>query len=154
VFLGSRFGFLQILFLTIITFFAAPVSEAQTAAPAPIDVTGEWQVGWQGRLGTERCTLKLQSNNGALSGTFQTLRGVSPVSGTLNGNQISLEVKFQGARPYTIRFTGTAEDGKLTGTSLALSAGSGAAYLGHGGEIVQPEHPWTAKRTLTQSSKK
>jgi hypothetical protein len=153
VFQGRLLSVLQIFFLTVITSFIAPVSEAQTIASTPVDVTGNWQVAWQGRLGTEQCTLKLQSNNGALSGTFQNVRGTSPVSGILKGNLISLDVKFQGARPYTTRFTGTAEDGKLTGTSQAMSAGANGAYLGHGGEIVEPEHPWTAKRILTQSSK-
>ncbi len=152
--LGPRFGFLKMFFLAVFVFFAVPVSEAQTLPSAPVDVTGDWQVAWQGRLGTEQCTLKLQSKDGVLSGTFQNLRGTSPVLGTLKGNQISLDVKFQGARPYTVRFTGIAEDGKLTGTSQATSVGTSGAYLGHGGEIVQPDHPWTAKRILTQSSKK
>jgi len=45
-----------------------------------------------------------------------------------------------------IRFSGTAEGGELKGTSQAVGVGGPGAYLGHAGEVVQPEHPWTAKR--------
>jgi hypothetical protein len=68
-----------------------------------------------------------------------------PVSGTIEGSTISLDVQFQEARPYTIAFKGTVNGDSISGTSQAQNIG-GKAYLGHGGEIVQPEHPWTATR--------
>jgi len=68
------------------------------------------------------------------------------LSGTVEGNNISFDVPFQGSRAYTIAFKGTLEGDKISGTSQAKNMGSTGPYLGHGGEIVQPEHPWTATR--------
>jgi hypothetical protein len=133
--------------------FSAAICVAIAAANIPLamgqtqtDVTGDWQVSWQGRLGTEQCLLHLQSDGGRLTGTLHDLRGVWPVSGTVDANRISFDVRFQGPRPFTTRFSGTAEGGELKGTSQAVGVGGPGAYLGHAGEVVQPEHPWTAKR--------
>jgi hypothetical protein len=117
---------------------------SKTANPA--DVSGKWRVSWQGRLGTEQCTLQLQQDGTKLTGTFQDQRGLSPLSGTVDDKQISFEVKFQGQRPFTTRFTGVVDAGKIEGTSQAIGVGGSGAYMGHAGEVVQPEHPWTAKR--------
>lgn len=118
----------------------------------PTGVAGNWHVSWQGRLGTEQCMLHLQKEGGKLTGTFQDLRGASPLSGTVDGKRISFAVQFPGPRPFTIRFTGTADGGMIKGTSQAVDIGGTGAYLGHAGEVVQPEHPWTAKRVADQAN--
>jgi len=121
-----------------------------SSAAKPADVSGKWQVSWQGRLGTEQCTLQLQQDGTKLTGTFQDVHGLSPLTGTVEEKRISFDVQFQGPRPFTIQFTGTtdkiADGGKIEGTSQAVGVGGAGAYLGHAGEVVQPEHPWTAKR--------
>lgn len=117
----------------------------------PADVSGKWQVSWQGRLGTEQCTLQFEQAGTKLSGTFQDQRGLSPLAGTVDDKQVSFEVQFHGPRPFTTKFKGTLDSGKIEGTSQAIGVGGSGAYLGHGGEIVQPEHPWTAKRIATPS---
>jgi hypothetical protein len=67
-------------------------------------------------------------------------------------------VQFQGKYPFTTRFTGKITDakigaGKIEGTSQAINVNDGGgAYLGHGGEIVHPEHPWTATRVASQTT--
>ncbi len=124
-------------------------SPSSTAKPA--DVSGKWQVSWQGRLGTEQCTLQLQQDSSnKLSGTVQDQRGSSSLSGMIDGKKISFEVQFQGPRPFTTRFTGTVDSDRIEGTSQAIGVGGVGAYLGHAGEVVQPEHPWTAKRVANQ----
>ncbi|HEY1660153.1 MAG TPA: hypothetical protein VGG14_17510 [Candidatus Sulfotelmatobacter sp.] len=102
---------------------------------------------WTGRLGTEKCTLELQQDAAKVKGTFQDLRGNSSLSGTINGNKLSFQVEFKGPKPFTTRFTGSIDGDKITGTSQAVGVGGAGAYLGHAGEIVQPEHPWTAARS-------
>jgi type II secretory pathway pseudopilin PulG len=125
---------------------SSPSSAAKSA-----DVSGRWQVSWQGRLGTEQCTLQLQQDSSnKLSGTLQDQRGSSSLSGTIDGKKISFDVQFQGLRPFTTRFTGTVGSDKIEGTSQAIGVGGAGAYLGHAGEVVQPEHPWTAKRVTNQ----
>jgi hypothetical protein len=127
-----------------------PDNSVSSNAAKPPDVSGTWQVSWQGRLGTEQCTLHLQQDGTKLTGTLQDVHGLSPLSGAVDGKQISFDVQFQGPRPFTTRFTGTADKaadaGKIEGTSQAVGVGGAGAYLGHAGEVVQPEHPWTAKR--------
>jgi hypothetical protein len=112
----------------------------------PAGVGGDWQVSWQGRLGAEQCALHLQQEGAKLTGSLKTLRGLSSLSGTVDEKRISFDVKFEGPRPFTTRFTGIANGGKIEGTSQAVDVGGSGAYLGHGGEIVQPDHPWTATR--------
>jgi hypothetical protein len=123
----------------------------KTSQPQLADASGDWQVSWEGRMGTEQGTLLLKQDGSKLTGTFKDLHGVSSVSGTVEGNRISFEVKFEGKYPFSTRFTGAANGGKLEGKSQGINVNDGGgAYLGHGGEIVHPEHPWTAIRVANQ----
>jgi hypothetical protein len=114
------------------------------------DVSGKWHVAWTGRLGTEQAKLELQQDAGKLKGTFEDQRGISSLSGTIEGKNISFDVEFKGPYPFTTRFTGTIDADKISGTSQAVGVGGSGAYLGHAGEIVQPQHPWTAKRATNE----
>jgi hypothetical protein len=155
--------------LALSSSFAAAQADAQTSGQGQRDserdkdkapdkpphiqhaqVAGNWQVSWQGRLGTEQGTLTLHQDGTELAGTFKDFRGVMPLSGTVAEKKLSFEVRFSGSRPFTTRFTGTADGDKLEGTSEAVGVG---AFLGHAGEIVHPEHPWTAKRVADEPSK-
>jgi hypothetical protein len=118
----------------------------KTSHAQPADVSGDWQVSWEGRLGTAPGTLHLQQDGKKLTGTFKDLHGLSSLSGTIDENRISFDVQFQGAHPFTTRFVGNANGEKIEGTSQAVNVGERGAFLGHGGEVVNPEHPWKAKR--------
>jgi hypothetical protein len=120
--------------------------------PQPADISGDWEVAWTGRLGTEPGALHLQQDGTKLSGAFKDVHGLSSVSGTVTENRISFDVQFQGPRPFTTRFTGNASGGEIEGTSEAIGVTDGGAYLGHGGEIVHPEHPWKAMRVAHRPS--
>ena len=129
------------------------VPEKSTHAQ-PADVSGNWRVSWEARLGTEPATLHLQQDGRKLTGTFKDLHGLSSLSGTVDENRISFDVQFQGPHPFTTRFTGNADGGKIEGTSQAVNVvGEGGAYLGHAGEVVHPEHPWTAARVAGEPSR-
>jgi hypothetical protein len=134
--------------LTLSLFLPAQTNQNSSATPdiKNQDISGQWQVAWTGRLGTEQCTLQIEQASGKLKGTLQDQRGSSQLSGTVDGTKVSFDVQFSGPHPFTTRFTGTVDADKMTGTSQAIGVGGAGAYLGHGGEIVQPEHPWTAKR--------
>jgi hypothetical protein len=126
-----------------------PVPDKPSHVP-PAEVAGNWQVSWQGRLGSEPVVLHLQQDGTKLTGTFQDLRGVMPLSGTIDEKKISFDVQFKGPRPFTTRFIGTADGDKIEGTSQAVGVEGGGAFLGHAGEIVHPEHPWTGKHVASQ----
>jgi hypothetical protein len=118
---------------------------------SPTAVAGDWQVSWQGRLGAEPFAMHLQQDGAKLTGTFQDLHGIMPLSGTVDEKKISFEVQFKGPRPFTTQFSGTVDGDKIGGTSQAVGVeGGGGAFLGHGGEVVHPEHPWTGKRVASQ----
>lgn len=127
----------------LLTFHTTQLNATDAPQARIANVEGKWQVSWTGRLGTETAVLQLKQDSGAVSGTFQDMRGTSSLSGKVDNKNVSFEVKFEGKRPFVIVFTGSADGDKIAGTSKAKDTDS---YLGHGGEIVQPEHPWTAKR--------
>ena len=142
-------------FSTALFAFALVVSTLAVAGDGPASsqvagvaasVTGKWEVSWQARLGTEQAVVELEQHGSRLTGTFRDPHHTCPISGTIDGKNLSFEVQFQAARPYTIAFKGIVDGERMTGTSQAQNVGGNGAYLGHGGEIVQPEHPWTATR--------
>ena len=130
---------------------AGQVAE-KPAHAQPADVGGDWQVSWQGRLGEEQCVLHLQQEGAKLTGSLKTSHGLSSLSGTVDEKRISFDVRFEGPRSFTTRFAGIANGGKIEGTSQAVDVGVSGAYLGHAGEIVQPDHPWTATRVEKSAS--
>lgn len=162
--LRSRFYVPFVLLYIVVYFLAASFSAAQARSEnpqkspvadksqhaQPADVAGDWQVSWEGRLGTEQCTLHLNQDGSKLTGTFQDLHGISQLAGTVDEKKISFQVQFTGKYPFTTRFTGTADGGKIDGTSQAVDVGGGGAFLGHAGEVVHPDHPWKAKRGANQ----
>jgi hypothetical protein len=130
---------------------------AQAVAPQDNGITtknvnGKWQGSWEVRLGTARPIIEFQQDGEEITGTFQEKGKSSPLTGTLRGKDIYFEVQFASARPYTIAFTGSVDGEKMSGTSQAKDVGPSGAYLGHGGEVQQPQHPWQAVRQSEQPS--
>ena len=111
-----------------------------------VNVSGKWQASWQGRLGSEPITLDLKQHGAKLSGKFARASRTMPLTGMIEGNAISFTVHFTNPKPYVILFQGTIEGDSIKGSSQAQKVGENGAYLGHGGEIVQPDHPWMATR--------
>jgi len=143
--------FLAFILVSISLLCLAQAGGNSAAKPAElVKINGKWQMSWTGRLGTEKCSLDLQQDSAKLKGTFQDQRGSSALTGSVEGNKISFDVDFKGPKPFTTRFTGTVDGDKITGTSQAVGIGGSGAYLGHAGEIVQPEHPWSATRGTDQ----
>jgi hypothetical protein len=138
---NRRIGVLCLL-ASLIVFVRVPLC----AEEAPVNVQGKWQASWQGRLGSQPITLELKQKGTKLSGQLLRAQGRSHLFGTVEGNQVSFDVNFSGPRPFTILFKGIVEGDSIKGTSQAQDVGAHGAYLGHGGEIVQPDHPWTAVR--------
>lgn len=132
-----RIAGLVILLTVGVSLFAAEISA---------HVQGKWQASWTGRLGSEPVMLILKQHGAKLSGKLLRASDATQLSGTVVGNEISFLVNFPGVKPYSILFKGTVKGDSIQGTSQAQNVGTSSAYLGHGGEIVQPDHPWTATR--------
>lgn len=136
---------------------AAPAGFVGSALANPRDpgqavktakISGKWRISWDVRLGTVRGILVLKQNGSTITGTFQDDRGSYPLSGTVQGPAVTFDVPFTGPPPYTIEFKGTVDGAKITGTSGLQNGERG--FLGHAGEIDEPQRPWTATKGLKQ----
>jgi hypothetical protein len=130
--------------------FTLAIASAQAGLPSakvkPAKVSGKWRIAWDVRLGTVRGILDLKQSATRVTGTFEEYGQTYSLSGTIAGKAISFDIPFTGPRPYTIEFKGTVERDKMTGTS-ALK-GEGRAFLGHAGEVDEPQRPWSATKGL------
>jgi hypothetical protein len=126
----SRLPFMSATLLGIALSFAslrahATMMQEATAASsstAAASAAGNWQVSWTGRDGSpKQGSMQIQQSGANLSGTFQAPRGSTKLSGSLQGNQISLDIKA-GKQQFTM--TGTVDGNKMSGTTGRGSAWS------------------------------
>jgi len=125
---------------------AHPHDRGQMLKPAK--VAGKWRMAWDVRFGTVRGILVLKQSGAGVTGTFLEYGKRYPLSGSIEGRSIAFEIPFSGPRPYTIEFKGTIDGTKMNGTSGLKGGGRG--FLGHAGEVDEPQRPWTATRGLKQ----
>lgn len=85
------------------------------SAAAP-SLTGNWDMSWTGANGAQRqTTMQLKQDGAKLSGKLSGERGSASVTGSIEGNQVSLNVKL---RKRQIAFTGTIDgSNRMSGTT-------------------------------------
>ena len=119
----------------------------KTVTLNPVKVGGKWRIAWDVRLGTVRGILVLKQHADQVTGTFEEYGKTYSLTGSVEGQAITFDVPFVGGpAPYTIEFKGTVDRKKMTGTS-GLKGGE-RGFLGHAGEIDEPQRPWTATKGL------
>ena len=123
---------------------AVLLTAAGCARPAP-ELAGQWQLAWQGRIGTEHATLLLQRRGQLLNGSFRTAQSSVPLSGSVHGQELSFEVALAGPPSYRVRFSGTVQGDRIGGQAQPQEV-DGRAFAGHGGEVSQQYYTWTAVR--------
>ena len=99
-----------------------------------VDITGAWEVSWEGRQGTRTVTINFEQDGENLKGSFAGPQGGEvPVTGSIKGDQITFSVSMQSQRgEFTLTFKGTVEGEAMSGTmSMAQMEG---------------ERPWTGKK--------
>jgi hypothetical protein len=111
-----------------------------------VKVGGKWRIAWDVRAGTVRGILVLAQHDNQVTGTFEEYGKTYPITGSLQGQAITLDVPFGGPVPYTIEFKGAVDHKRMTGTSGLK--GGGHVFLGHANEIQEPERPWIATKGL------
>ena len=83
--------------------------------PASATVSGSWQLSWTAGKGNQRqATMQLKQDGNKLSGKFQSERGSTSLTGSLQGNQVSFSVKLPKRQAS---FTGTVDGGQMSGTT-------------------------------------
>lgn len=92
---------------------SVPASGQDNTAAA--DLTGSWQISWTANNGEQRqASMQITQKGRKLSGTFEGARGSVPLKGTLDGDQVSVNVKLPRRQ---LSFTGTVNGDKMSGTT-------------------------------------
>jgi len=77
--------------------------------------SGNWQVSWTAGNGNKKqATMEIKQAGSKLSGKFQAERGSAPLTGSLQGNQVSFSAKL---RKRQVSFTGTVDGDKMSGAT-------------------------------------
>jgi hypothetical protein len=94
------------------------------------DATGTWIMAVQTSAGSGSPTFTLVQKGDAISGTYQGQLGQAPVTGTMSGNDMTLEftIEAQG-QVLTIKYTGKV-DGKSVSGNVALGAFGSGTFTG------------------------
>jgi hypothetical protein len=91
---------------------AAQYSAKDDAASA--DLSGSWQMSWTGQNGAQRqASMQIKQNGSKLTGKFIGERGSTSLSGSLDGDRVTLSLKMRRA---DISFSGTVSGDKMSGT--------------------------------------
>lgn len=118
----------KVLFLLVI--FALAVAAPVYAA----NVSGTWALTQAGPQGDENFDLVIKDSGGSLSitGTHPML-GEMEGTGTLKGNDITMDIKATGQMPIDFKYTGKVTGKKMEGTKEYSMAGGGEGGAPAGG---------------------
>lgn len=107
------------LAFAVMTLIVAQVSRAA-------DVTGTWIMAVQTSAGSGSPTFTLVQKGDAISGTYKGQLGEAPVTGSMSGNDMTLQfsVDTQG-QSLTIKYTGKVDGKSVSGTVSLGGFGSG-----------------------------
>jgi hypothetical protein len=101
-----------------VLFAAAAFTVAQIAAAA--DVTGTWIMAVETGAGSGSPTFVLVQKGEALSGTYKGQLGEAQVTGTVKGDEITIDYKVDGqAGSLAVKYTGKT-DGKTMSGKVSL----------------------------------
>lgn len=92
----------------------ALVQDASQPAGETASVGGKWLLSWQGRKKSRQATLNIQQDGSKLAGTCVERGGSEPLSGSVQGNQVSISVDGE---KRSISFTGTVDGKRMSGTT-------------------------------------
>jgi len=115
----------------------------------PVNLTGNWQLSWEARLGTEHGTMQLEQAGSSLTGSYQGHLNCPKILGTLEGKNIRLKLTFPRAHPFTIDFTGMLDGDKMAGKFEIEGIPDG--YDWHGENARPSNYSWTAVRQTEQA---
>ncbi len=88
------------------------------AADDPAKVAGTWEISMEGRNGTMTQTLTIQQDGSTIKGTMSGRMGDTPITGTVDGNKVSFQVKRESQNgtfvtDYTATVDGDSMKGKM-----------------------------------------
>jgi hypothetical protein len=97
----------------------AAFSVAQLASAA--DVTGTWIMAVETSAGSGSPTFILVQKGEALSGSYKGQLGEAQVSGTVKGDDVTIEYKVEGqSQTLAVKYSGKTTDGKTMSGKVSL----------------------------------
>ena len=97
-----------------------------SAFAADANVSGEWDMAVETQAGPGNPHFSLKQDGTTLSGTYKGALGEAPVTGTVKGNEVTIQFKAnaQGA-DLSVTYTGTVEGDTMKGTVSLGDFGNG-----------------------------
>lgn len=96
---------------------AAAVLLVTTVIAADADVAGEWDLIVESQMGTGTPHFSLRQQGSKLSGTYQGQLGEAPVTGTVKGNEITINFRADAqGMDMDVTYSGTVEGATMKGT--------------------------------------
>lgn len=118
--------------IVILAVASLPLVAQGAAQSAKVDVTGAWELTFQGMDAPMTIAATYKQEGEKLTGTQAGMMGEEKLEGTVKGNEINYAIKVDmGGQEMAITFTGKVEGDTITGT---MSFGDMGGM------------PWTAKR--------
>ncbi|WP_446743077.1 hypothetical protein [Silvibacterium acidisoli] len=94
---------------------SAPALLQDNTEAAAASVAGNWTLSFTAPNGeAKQATLAIEQDGAKLSGSFKGQRGSAALSGSLQGNQVSLSINAHG---HQIELNGTLDGDKMSGSS-------------------------------------
>jgi hypothetical protein len=101
------------LFLAL---FAAAVAFAGSAFAADANVSGTWTMTVESPLGAGTPTMVLKQEGAAVTGMYKGQLGEAPITGTVKGNELTLNYKISAqGMELVVTYTGTVEGATAKG---------------------------------------
>jgi hypothetical protein len=102
--------------LVIIVAAAVALLPTVAAGADPADVTGIWTMTVETAMGSGTPTFTLTQEGGEVTGTYEGYFGEAPVTGTVEGDEVTLhlEVNAQG-QDMTVDYIGTVDGDTVSG---------------------------------------
>jgi hypothetical protein len=95
-------------------FVAAVFAVAQVASAA--DVTGTWIMAVETGAGSGSPTFTLKQSGDALTGTYKGQLGEAPVTGTVKGDDVTIEYKIDAqGQTLSVKYSGKVDGNSMSG---------------------------------------
>ena len=105
---------------------SATVMFISSAFAADANVSGEWELTVESQMGTSNPHFSLKQDGAKVTGTYKGMLGEAPVTGSVKGNEVTLnlQVSAQGM-DLEVTYSGTVDGASMQGTVKLGDMGEG-----------------------------
>jgi hypothetical protein len=144
----SLFSVLFLFGVLVLSTTRLAAAEEPSGVGQSVNVSGNWQLSWVARLGTEKATVRFQQDGTNLTGVFHGNLGSPTVTGTVRAKTVTFTLEFTGKYPFTLTFSGPVDADKMSGKFSV--GGVVGGYDPHGESAHPTDYSWQATRIPDQ----